>query len=181
MADEDADFRRKLEATLSDLLGSIPPMDRPPLVFLNACQSAQTYTEALKAARPVITKADLQAWLNNSLHDSPVLYFHGHGFAPTAANLAEADSTLRFQVLPETTEEELQQAVSEIPADPEKLKLVAFLSKAIDEATGVQGSSPWVVFVLAFYICLKINPDPVTSLGTAIAVAVLMQSAKPGK
>jgi hypothetical protein len=185
---------------MSRLLGSIPPMDPPPLVFINACESARTYPETLKAAsqlaetirvteidgqyvwsvnesqRPVITKDDLLALLDNNSH---FFHFSGHGW-PTAADLAEADQTLRTQVLPETSPEELQEAASEVIRDPEKLKLIASLREAIDQATGVPGSSPWVVFVVAFCVCLKINPDPVTSAGTALALVAIMQAASKG-
>jgi hypothetical protein len=99
---------------------------------------------------------------------------------PTAEELAKADQTLRTQVLPETPPEELAEAASKVIRDQEKLELVALLKWAIDQATGVEGSSPWVVFVLAFCVCLKINPDPVTSAGTALALVAIMQAASKG-
>ena len=80
-------------------------------------------------------------------------------------------------MVPETSEEELEKAVSAIPADLEQVELAAFLLRLIDQATGVQGSAPWVVFVVVFWMAMKMNPDMVGALALAYAVAL---GVKPG-
>jgi len=47
-------------------------------------------------------------------------------------------------VLPETTEEELQEAVYGIPADPEKAKLAAFLTGVLQRVQAVS-TSQWAM------------------------------------
>jgi len=89
---------------------------------------------------------------------------------PTAEELAETDAALRTQVLPETSEEELAEAVTGIADDPEKVKLAAFLSEVIDQLTGIPGSAPWVKFVVVFWLAMKLNPDVVGALALAYAL-----------
>jgi hypothetical protein len=97
---------------------------------------------------------------------------------PTAEELAEADKRLRTQVLPETSEEELEKAVAGIADDPEKVKLAAFLTNLVEQATGVPGSAPWVVFLLVFCIAVKVDPDVVGALAFAY---VIMQDVRRDK
>jgi hypothetical protein len=99
---------------------------------------------------------------------------------PTAAELAEADETLRTRVVPETSEQELQEAITGIADDPEKIKQAAFLTGLIEKATGIPGSAPWVVFVVVFCMALKADPDVVNAIALALAVLAVMQTTKPG-
>jgi hypothetical protein len=72
-------------------------------------------------------------------------------------------------VLPETPERELQQAVADVPADPEKLKLAAFLTDVLQRALSVS-PTPWVVFVLVYWAAVRMNAPEVAAAGLAFFV-----------
>jgi hypothetical protein len=88
---------------------------------------------------------------------------------PTPEELSEADAELRARVLPGTTEQELQQAFEKIPADPEKRRLIASLNDLLNHVPAFTPS--WLVFVLVFWVAMKMNPDEVGALALAYAVA----------
>lgn len=89
---------------------------------------------------------------------------------PTPEELAETESELLLRALPGVPAEELQVAVEEIPADPEKRDLVAFLTDALQQAASIS-SNPWAVFVIVFWVAMQINPVAVGALALAYAVA----------
>jgi hypothetical protein len=97
---------------------------------------------------------------------------------PTPEELAEADKTLRTEVLPGTSEQEVEKAVAAIPADPEKVKTAALLAELVRRTTGLP--APWAAFVFSFCVALAMNPDVVAALGLAFAVLAYMQGQKPG-
>jgi hypothetical protein len=169
--------------------------EAPPLVIASTVQAARPYVEILRDTlaatkmfrqaqadiscswstdppprEPLISMDDIQAMLS----DTSVWR------VPTAVELAEADQALRTQVLPQTTGDELQEAVSRIPADPTKLELAAVLTRLAEQATGVPGSAPWVVFLVVFCVALRTDPDVVGAVAVALAVLALMQNSKPG-
>jgi hypothetical protein len=94
---------------------------------------------------------------------------------PTQQELEKTDADLRARVLPGAPEQELRQAVEKIPAEPEKLNLAATLTNALKYASSI--STPWVVFVLVYWMATKLNADEVGALALAFAV---MCGAKPG-
>jgi hypothetical protein len=97
---------------------------------------------------------------------------------PTVEELTEADKALRAEVLPGTSEQEVEEAVAAIPADPEKVKTAALLAELVRRTTGLP--APWAAFVFSFCVALAMNPDVVAALGLAFAVLAYMQSPKPG-
>jgi hypothetical protein len=166
----------------SKLLDSLPRIEPPPASVIETAMALHpiiaTVRDAMDQATPLsraqVDEAIAQARLLPGLANvgtAPT----GWPLVPTAAELAETDKTLRTRVLPETSEEELQKAVSEIPSDPRKLELAAFLADMIERATGVPGSAPWVEFVLAYWIAMKLNPNVVGALALAFAVLAVMK------
>jgi hypothetical protein len=94
---------------------------------------------------------------------------------PSPEELSETEADLRDRVLPETSGQEVQKAVDEIPADLEKVKLAAFLTDTLKRATSIS-PTPWAVFVATFWLALKMNQDVVGALALAFAV---MATVKP--
>jgi len=94
---------------------------------------------------------------------------------PTPQELSEADVALRARVLPGTTDQELQEAVAEIPADPEKLKLAAFLIDVLRRAASIS-PTPYAVFVLVFWVAMKMDAKEIAALALAYTV---MRDYKP--
>lgn len=148
--------------------------ETPPTGFTELAQSLQPHLDSVKAtldqlaaqnspagilARQQDTLARIAASFGSNLHPLPV---------PTPQELSDAEADLRARVLPEAPEEELQQAVEKIPADPEKLKLAAFLTDLLQRAASI--STPWAVFVLVFWVAMKVNPNEVGALALAYAV-----------
>jgi hypothetical protein len=86
----------------------------------------------------------------------------------TAEDLARADEALRTRILPETSEEELEDAVSEVTRDPEKVETAAYLADLVRRATGLP--APWAAFVFVFCVAVAMNPDVVGALALAYAV-----------
>jgi hypothetical protein len=173
----------------SRLIDTMPHTGPPPPVVVSTVQAVRPYAEALRDTtdpakrfrwtqdkgdyswsaepprEPLISIDDLQAMLK----DTSVWR------VPTAGELAEADQALRTQVLPETTKEALQEAVTGIANDPRKQELAAILTRLAEQATGVPGSAPWVVFLVVFCVALRTDPDVVGAVAVALAVLALMQ------
>lgn len=178
MTDEAADPYQAFEARIAKLLETLPRIDPPPPEVVRAAQAVRPYADTVRAALQLADMTSVKevggqlVWVVSEAktYQVPV---------PTAADLAGADQTLRTQLL-DTTDQELQDAVSKIPSDPEKVNQVAFLYGLIEKTTGVKGSGPWVVLVLVYWLCTTMNPTTVTSLGTALAVVALLQGTKPG-
>lgn len=97
---------------------------------------------------------------------------------PTTEELSETSVALREHVLPKTSQKELREAVDAIPADPEKVKLAAFLTGALKEAISTS-PTPWAVFVVVFWVAMQINPVAVGALALAFAVMAVVNP--PGK
>jgi hypothetical protein len=177
MTDEGVNPYEAFEAKIAELLASLPRTEPPPLLITQTARSVRPYlvgmAAAMKSADMIYTRdfPDRFAWLAVQVKRPPV---------PTAEELAEADKALRTQVLPETSEEELQEAVTGIANDPEKARLAASWADLIEKATGVPGSAPWVVFLLVFCWALKADPDVVNALALALAVFVMMKGTNPG-
>jgi hypothetical protein len=139
--------------------------ETPPTEFTELAEALLPFLESVPAPRVQLDPAvgsgafliAATEWVAASL---PV---------PTNQELSEADAELRARVLPETSEQELVQAVEEIPADPEQLKLAAFLTDLLQRVPPVP--APWIVFVLVFWVAMKMNPNVVGALALAYAVA----------
>jgi hypothetical protein len=141
------------------------------------------YTELAEWLWPRLDDARITYWLRANMRanlqrrsDRRANFADAPRFpVPTPQELSEADAELRARVLPEVPEEALQQAVEKISADPERLKLAAFLADALQRAASIS-PTPWLVFVLVFWVAMKMNPDEVGALALAYAV---MGSVKP--
>jgi hypothetical protein len=170
---------RQFVQDFAKVLASLP-IEPPPPGIVEALRIFQGRLEGVRAAMDQMAAfnsvAGIQARQQAAVAQMALSFAATHQVpVPTAGELAETDEALRTRILPETSQEELQEAASEVIRDPEKLELIALLKWAIDQATGVPGSSLWVVFVFAFYVCVKMHADPVTSAGTALALVALMQ------
>lgn len=157
------------------LLGWIPDTALLPAEAIEAAQELQPHTDAVKEA--------VRQWLISSRATSPwqdpwlIKNFNADRSplpVPTREELSETETALREHVLPETSEQELQEAVDEIPADPEKLRLAAFLADLLKRAASTT-PTPWAVFVVAFWLALKMNPDVVGALALAFAVMPIVK------
>jgi hypothetical protein len=161
---------QSFEARIEELLAKMPDIEPPPGGFIELSEVPEMFRSHFGFQMATRESAVLDAVMKSLL-----------SVAPTAAELAAADKTLRTRVLPETSDEELAEAVAGIASDPEKVELAALLTKAVEQATGVPGSTPWVVFLLVFCWALKADPNAVGALGLAFAVMAMMQDKKKGK
>jgi hypothetical protein len=164
---------RQFIENASKLLDSMPRAEPLPPEVAEAARALDPYTEVVQAAMK-----PLMDYLADTSRIDAIGARYEAVFAemlaalplpvPTPQELAEADQALRTRVVPETSEEELQEAVTRIPADSEKVKLAAFLSDVLRNATGLP--APWAAFVLVFCIALTMNPDVVAALAFAYVV-----------
>lgn len=88
---------------------------------------------------------------------------------PTEQELLETEQVLRERVLPEVSEEELRRAVEEVPDDPEKTKLAAFLINVMQRALSVS-PTPYAVFVVVFWIAMRMNASEAAAAALAFIV-----------
>ena len=173
-------MRRFIQDT-ARAMAALPPFPPIPPEVVRALQALQPHMASVRAAVDQMaafnSTAGIDARQRAAFAEMAASFTATHQLpVPTADDLVETDEALRTRVVPETSEEELEKAVSEIPADPKKVELAALLTRLIDQATGVRGSTPWVVFVVAFWVAMTMNPDVVGALALAYAVALGMKS-----
>ena len=152
------------------VLDSLPDIEAPPLLVTQTARALQPFIASMLAATYESAAPNREARYLDTLYarwQAPATPTH-QSRVPTAGELVETDQALRTKVLPKTSEAELQEAVSGLQADPEKLRLAAFLAEVIRKATGLP--APWVVFVFVFCVAVNMNPDVVSALALAYAV-----------
>jgi len=143
----------------------------PPDRFTELAEAIEPYLAPAKAAIDLGVRASrrgtrlLQYGPNEIRFPLPV---------PTAEELEKKDADLRARLLPEAPEQELQQAVWRLRQDPKKLNLAVILTNALKRAAPIL--TPWLVFVLVYWLATKLNADEVGALALAFAV---MLGAKP--
>jgi hypothetical protein len=174
MADEIIpEWVQRYIAETARLAQSVPHVEPLPAEVIRTVQALRPYIDNVVAAMDQLAVFNSVTGIQARQQAAMAAIVESFGTThrlpvPTARELAEAEAELRARVVPETSEEELQKAVAEIPADPEKVKLAAFLAEVIRKATGLP--APWVVFVVVFCLAVKMNPDEVGALALAYAV-----------
>jgi hypothetical protein len=152
----------------------------PPTGFTERLQIVESHFGAVQATLDELARRNSTAGIHDRQRDTfdKIIASFRDAYrlpAPTSQELQETDQALRERVLPEVSEQELQEAVEEIPADPEKLKLAAVLTDLLQRVPPVP--APWLAFVLVFWAAMQMNPDVVSAVALAYAVAVTV---KPG-
>jgi len=171
--DEFSKWRERL------LLVASPGDWSPPAEFIEKAEELQPQLRFVRARlEQLLVDSNTAAYL--ALHEHTFASLQTNFaptrllIAPTPEELSLAEETLREHVLAEVSDQELEQAVAEIPDDPEKLKLVAFLTDALKQAVSTR-EKRWLAFVLVFWLAMRMKPEVVGALALAFAVMCLVK------
>jgi hypothetical protein len=96
---------------------------------------------------------------------------------PTSRELYEAEAALRCR-LPTTPEQaaEVEQAALDLTADPEKRKVIEWVSAAF-RYVDVAGLTPWGFVVLAMWLLLRVASEPGEQSSNDLAVIAIVIAA----
>jgi hypothetical protein len=174
------EYMRRFIAEAARLAQTLPQVELPPPQVLQTAQALQPQIAAVEAAMERMAAANTVTGTLAGQQDTFAKI--AESFAairrlpvPTARELSEAEAALRIHVLPEAPEQDVQEAIAEISDDPEKLKLAVMLTDLLQRAISVS-PMPWLVFVLVFWVAMKLNSPEVAALALAYTV---MRDYKP--